>query len=326
VRALVAAHDWWLGRAPLHGLVAARILLGGALFLTYARRSFYAGELFGPAGFAGAEFYRRLPAAPPLNPNVGEPATLLRFVPSETAIVGLCALAALCALAFALGFRTRLAGAATLALHFLFYARNPFVYEGSWAEFVHGPLLYTLLAPVGTKLSVDAWLRARRARASGADEETDAADSWLGPAWPLRLFQIHVCCMYVAAAWSRLDKESWLAGEILYLAVSGATHGRFAFDWSALRPLLTLGAWGALALEVVAPVLLWVPRIGVAVGIGLVALHLGIELLTNVGWWNAVMIAGVLTFLLPSHAQACTSNVTISPRRGSGRRVVSRTK
>jgi hypothetical protein len=306
VRALDAADAWWLGRAPLHGLVAARILLGGALFFTYARRLPLASELFGPAGLGGADFYARIPAAPALNPRVLEPFTWLRFVPSEAAITLVCALAALAALAFAVGLRTRLAGAAALGLHLLLYARNPFVYEGSWAEYIHGPLLYTVLAPVGAKLSLDAWRATRAGR--------PAAASWLGPAWPLRLFQIHVCCMYVAAAWSRLDKESWLTGELVFVALSGATHSRLAIDWDAWRPLLALGTWGALALEVSAPVLLWVPRVGAAVALGLVGLHASLELLTNVGWWNAVMIAGALTFLLPSHAQACRAMRTIPPR------------
>ena len=142
----------------------------------------------------------------------------------------------------------------------------------------------------GRHLSVDAWRAARR----GAPPA-----SWLGPGWPLRLMQIHVCCMYVAAGWSRLDKESWLTGELVYVALSGATHSRFVIDWSPFMPILAIGTWGALFLEVTAPVLLWPRLTRRAWALGLVGLHLGLELTTNVGWWQSVMIAGLLSFLLP---------------------------
>ena len=33
-------------------------------------------------------------------------------------------------------------------------------------------------------------------------------------------------------------------------------------------------------------------------------MHVGLELLTNVGWWNAVMIASLTCFLPTSHLEA----------------------
>ncbi len=275
---------------PMQGMVAARILLGACLVVIYGRRLGFAQILFGPEGFGGHGFVERFPGAPPLNPNVLEGFAWLRFVSDERVIWGLYVALLAAALAFALGAATRASGTAALLLHLLFYARNPFSYEGSWAEFIHAPLLYVILAPSGAHWSIDAWRRRRRGAPPAA---------WLAPAWPLRLFQLHVCAMYVAAAWSRLDKESWLAGELVFVALSGATHGRFAFDWSPARPLLALGTWGALTLEVLAPVCLWLPRVGKLWAAGLVALHLSLELMTNVGGWNYVMIAGALTFLLP---------------------------
>jgi hypothetical protein len=111
--------------------------------------------------------------------------------------------------------------------------------------------------------------------------------------------QIHVTCMYVAAGWSRLDKETWLLGELVFVALSGATHSKLVIDWRPLLPILKLGTWAALALEVTAPVMLWVRPLRRLWALGLVGLHLTLELLTNVGWWNFVMIAGLLSFLLP---------------------------
>lgn len=290
-RAARALDRFFFGPAPLHGLVAARILLATGLLVIYARRLPYAQEMFGPEGLGGSGFHQRFPGAPPINPHISEAFTWILLLPSETLVWTLYgALLAAC-VAFALGARTRLSGAMLLALHLLFYARNPFVYEGSWAEFIHMPLLYTVVAPTGRHWSVDAW----RARRSGAP-----AASWLATAVPLRLFQIQITTMYVAAAWSRLDLESWLLGEVVFNAAAGATHGRYpGIDWTPWKPLLALGTWGALALEVAAPIALWIPRLRQLCALGLIGLHLGIELLTNVGGWNFVMISGALCFLLP---------------------------
>jgi hypothetical protein len=284
------AHDFFLAPQPQHALVGARILLGSAIFGTYTARLPEWRWMYGPDGVAGFGFYQRFPDAAPFNQRVAEILHVLAKLPSEAAILGLYLLLLVSALAFAAGAWSRLSGVATLVLHILFYARNSFVYEGSWAEFVNAPLLYVICSGAGRHLSVDALLARRRGAPAAA---------WLGPGWPLRLMQIHVTCMYVAAGWSRLDKETWLLGELVFVALSGATHSKLVIDWRPFLPILKLGTWAALALEVTAPVMLWVRPLRRLWALGLVGLHLVLELLTNVGWWQAVMIAGLLSFLLP---------------------------
>lgn len=283
-------HDFYLAPQPQHALVGARILLGLTIFATYTTRLPGSQLLFGPDGMAGSSFYQRLPDAPAFNRRVSEAFRVLADAGSAEVILGLQLLLVVAALAFAAGAFTRTTGALTLVLHLLFYARNPFVYEGSWAEFIHAPLLYVICSGAGRHLSVDAFRAGRRGR---------PAASWLGPGWPLRLMQIHICCMYLAAGWSRFDKESWLTGELVYVALSGATHSRLVLDWGPVMPILAIGTWGALFLEVTAPIALWPRFTRRAWALALVALHLGLELLTNVGWWQSVMIAGLLSFLLP---------------------------
>lgn len=288
---LRAVEAFFFSPQPQHALVTARVLLGGALCCTYAARLPGWALLFGPEGMGGAGFYARFPEAGPWSVRLASPLLALHHVESGALILALLVLLIGASACFACGAFTRTSGALTLLLHALFYGRNPFVYEGSWAEFIHAPLLYVVLSHAGRYASVDA----RRARARGAPPRAD----WLGPGWPLRLLQIHTCCMYVAAGWSRLDKQSWLSGDLVFIALSGATHSRFAFDWSAWQPLLSLATWGALVLEVCAPIALWLPVIGHGWALALVGLHLALELATNVGWWQAVMLAGLASFLLP---------------------------
>jgi len=233
---------------------------------------------------------------------------LLRLLHAPDAVVtALYALllASLCA--FAVGWRTRLAGLAVFALHLLFWVRNPLAFAG-WAGWLNGPLLYVALGPSGLRLSVDAWLRRRR----GCSQVS------MAPGWSLRLLQIHVCAMYAFAGWSRLDKPDWLAGDLVRIAVTSAAASRFAFDWSALAPLLAVANWAALVLEGLAPFLLWVPRVGRVWAGALVLLHLGLALLLHMEvWaWSGVMVGGILAFLLdanPSEA-ASTRSASYSSR------------
>jgi len=43
--------------------------------------------------------------------------------------------------------------------------------------------------------------------------------------------------------------------------------------------------------------LLWVPRVGPWVAVALVSLHLGIEAVSTVGWWNWTMITALVVFV-----------------------------
>ena len=283
---LLALEAWWLAPQPLHGLVAARIALGLTLFLAYLQQGPWLADFFGPEGLGGAALRSRVPDFPPLSPHLLAPFTALARTASPWPVPVLYACMLVASLAFAAGAFTRAAGAAALLLHLLFLGRDPLVWGGGWAEFVVAPLLYAVLAPSGRHLSIDAWRR-------GGDA------SWWAPGWPLRLMQLHVCALYVVAAWSRLDRESWLHGDLLFAALSSATHSRLVFDWAAWQPLLRAATYVAWALELAAPVALWLRRTRRAWALALLGLHAGIELTTNVGWWNAVVAASLCAFLLP---------------------------
>jgi HTTM domain len=286
--------EWWLAPRRIDALCWARILVASVLLVAYALRIPFAGDLFGPAGIGGADLYARVPDLPRFHPGIAPALDLLRHVRSESIVLILygALLASLAALA--LGFWTRVAGVLACALHVLFWVRNPLAYTG-WAGFATGPLLYLALAPVGRRLSLDAWLRRRR-----GEPPLPA----VAPGWPLRLLQVHVCAMYAVAGWSRLDKPDWLAGDLVEIALTSALTSRVALDWSAFAPALAALTWTSLVLEGLAPILLWVPRMRRIWAGALVALHAGLALLLHMEvWaWSGVMIAGLLAFLLPDDA------------------------
>lgn len=284
-----ALERFFFAPRPIHALVGARIAFGATLFVAYALRAPAVLDLWGVRGVGGADLYARVPDTPPLHPGILPVFDVLRHVPSDGLVVALYVLLLVASAAFTVGAFTRLAGPLALGLHFLLWARNPVAYVG-WATYLNAPLLYVVLAPVGRRVSVDAWLRRRRGL---------PAASWYASGWPLRLLQIHVTTMYALTGWSRLDKPSWLAGETVLIAMTSANFSRVAVDWSSVAPLLALGTWGALALEALAPLLLWLRATRRLWAWGLIAMHAALvpPIQVEIWAWSAVMTGGLLTFL-----------------------------
>jgi hypothetical protein len=300
---LARLERFWLAPRPIAALVGARILLATVLCVAYLQRAPMALDLFGPAGIGGGDLYARVPDLVPFHPAIAAPLDLLRHASERVVAVAYGALLASLA-AFALGWHTRVAGLLAVVLHVLFWVRNPLAYTG-WAAFVIGPLAYVACAPVGRRLSVDAWLRRRR----GLPPLPAVA-----PGWPLRLLQIHVAALYAHAGWSRLDKPDWLDGSLVEIALTAALSSRFAFDWSAVAPLLRIATWASLLLEGLAPFLLWVPRVRVVWAALVAVFHVGLALVLHMEvWaWSGVMLAGLLAFVLPDDVVAARDD-RISP-------------
>lgn len=303
-----AVRSWLFAPRPIQPLVIARIVFGGVVFLCHLVRLPDLQTLYGPEGLVGPRWF------PQLKPYKGgfswdaEAALWLdRILPPLTPelIAALYALLLVASLCFALGFRTRASGIVTLLLFVYFSrARLPFAYWG-WPRHLQALMLYVIAAPTGRQLSLDAWLRG------------DRTASWLAPAWPLRLMQVHTCALYALVGLARLDDLGWWHGQVVYAALADAQFSRILIDWQPWKPLLSLATWGAFALEPLAPVLLWIPRIGPLWAYALIAMHTGLELTTNIGWWSYVMVASLLCFLPTAHVDAILRRVTsAAPGRG----------
>jgi hypothetical protein len=123
-------------------------------------------------------------------------------------------------------------------------------------------------------------------------------------AWPERALQVLLCTHYLVAGVCKLTQGDWLGGEnVLWTQVQGIYMTDLA---ATLVTALPLWAWtglerAALLFELVAPVLLVVPRlrpIGFVVGI---SMHVIIALtMEKLGYFSAQMIAFYLLFRPPS--------------------------
>jgi hypothetical protein len=303
-------------------MCVARIGFGLALFWSYFSLLPSFSVALGPDGLLGASFLDDVPG-----PTVGRATTehvrWLQAVPEPAVLWALYYLLLAAAVAFIVGYRTRLAGAAALVLHLAFHGRNEFVFWG-WADMITPFLLYVVLAPSGRRLSVDALLAERARRRSLGANEISCGDGGgdgqpprqaLTVAWPMRLLQVHVTLVYVVAAWSRLDNQHWIDGSMLSRILSDGTFSRAPALGAAPGPVLAMLTYLAWALELVAPFSLWQASTRRWIVAGLVALHVGLELTTDVGFWNVVMIAALTAFMPQSWLEAFVDCLSAGLRR-----------
>ena len=295
-RLLDRARAWLFDPLPMHAMVANRIILGAVVLSSYLIRLPAYSLLYGSDSVAWFPLYRGF-AEDYWRPALAPLVTLVAELGLARHVWMLFALLLVASLSFCLGYRTRLAGGITFVLHNFFWALNPDTSWG-WPLMLSSFLLYATLAPSGHYCSIDAWRKTRR-----EGIPPPPVSRWVASAWAMRLLQINVCTMYLVAGWSRIDQPGWLEG-IMLLEAATNPSARIVTDWLRFQPILRVLTYFVFVLEPLAPFGLWIKPLRTWFALSLIAMHLGIELLVDVGWWNYVLISGLLCFLPPSWLQA----------------------
>ena len=90
---------------------------------------------------------------------------------------------------------------------------------------------------------------------------------------------------------------------MVFAAVTDLKFTRFAIDWQPFKPILTIFSYATFVLEPLAPFLLWLRRIGPVWAYALIVMHLGVELMTDVGYWQYVLAVSLLAFVPVRHLE-----------------------
>ena len=157
-------------------------------------------------------------------------------------------------------------------------------------------LLILTLASADESVSVTRLWRRWRGKRAGAK---DSGASWLAGAWQprtwQRLIQVEVCLVYVYAGIHKLN-PAYLDGEVMQRSFARFAN-RWREDWIAWwgegraervaervtsLEFAVAPAWISVLLELILPVLLWIPRVrwvALAVGVGF---HLTIAVTMNI--------------------------------------------
>lgn len=189
------------------------------------------------------------------------------------------------ALAFVVGYRTRLVGVVTLLLLVSLQARNPAVLNGA-DRLLRVLVFVALLTPLGERWSVDA-LRRGSARRTVAGATTAAL-----LAQPIAVFSQN--------AYSKYSGETWYAGEALSIALSRDTMtiylGNHLGAYPALLEVLTYG-WVVLLAGSSVFLLATVGRARAVAALAYLGAFAGMAVTVAVGLFPFVLAAAVLPFL-----------------------------
>jgi hypothetical protein len=198
--------------------------------------------------------------------------------PTLASIVGVLYVAALGALLIGLG--TRAAAVLAWLLHLVLMTTGQGTNYGA-DRLAHLFLFYLACAPSGDALSLDGALARRPSRASA------------GARFALRVVQIQLCVIYLAAGLGKATSEGWRDGDVIWRSLMTPEYARFGFDfaWLAGHPWLAVAAgWAVLVVEVGYAALIWPRRTRKAWVVAVVALHLGIAIFMGLVLFGALMI------------------------------------
>jgi hypothetical protein len=205
------------------------------------------------------------------------------------------ALTASVAVAFTLGWRTRLMSILLYLGMLSLYHRN--VSSNGGPDAVPFILtFYTMLCPCGAAYSLDA-IRVAKKRGT-------LAEPLIVP-WAVRLLQMQICLIYFQSCVIKCQGQPWLNGTTVHYILFNREFGQFNMEWLAQFPLLiNLMTHGAVLIEFALAFWLWFRPTRRWAILGGLALHLGIRPMLLVPAFGEVMTATYLTFLAHDELEA----------------------
>ncbi len=224
--------------------------------------------------------------------------TPLAYYQDPTSVRIALAMTAGVAVAFTLGWRTRITSILLYIGMLSFYNRNLLTNCGP-DQVMMITSFFMMLAPCGAAFSLDA---RRAARARGT-----MAEPLIHP-WAQRLIQIQLCVIYFITAFLKCGGQTWRSGTSLHYVLFNHEVGNFNLEWLAAHTvLLNLMAHSALMLEFCLAFLLWFRPTRRWVALLGVLLHIGIWPMVNVPLFGEQMTAFYLLFLDPDELSALGS-------------------
>jgi hypothetical protein len=241
-------------------------------------------------------------------PQFDSPATWTVLDPlNSNAAVIACYVALLAAsVSLIVGFQSRLAALVVFVVYTSFERRNVYI-TNSGDELVRIIALILVLAPAGAAVSLDRWRRRREGL-------------WSFPRrspWALRLLQVQVSVLYLAAVWDKLRGDNWNDGTATSYALRLDDIARFQLPHSLTQSELVANfmTYGTLATELAIGVLIWNRRARPYVLLAGVGLHLSIDLTMRIGFFSLAMFVAYLAFVPPERAEQVIQWARTAARR-----------
>jgi hypothetical protein len=195
---------------------------------------------------------------------------------------------------FWVGFLTPITGWLCFAIVVSYANRVPLAMYG--LDQVNGiAALYLALSPCGARLSVDSWIRRRlQGKQSVDDHAAPSASARLA----IRLFQVHLCFIYLWGGLGKLQGQTWWNGEAIWLAAASSDYQSNDLTWIVYFPwlyqTLSVGTW---VWEISFPILVWHSKLRPWVLMIGVSMHLGIGMFMGMWTFGLAMLFLYLAFI-----------------------------
>jgi hypothetical protein len=235
-----------------------------------------------------------VPSQPDDYPGTGAWGVLGIFE-SDLAVVVVYLLLLLASLAVIVGFQARIASLVLFVCVLSFTRRDPWILN-SGDLFLRVLAFYLVFAPTGAALSLDAWRKS-------------SERFWEFPLrapWALRLIQVQLTILYLAAVWAKARGSSWNDGTAVSYALRIGDLERFPVPDFVTDSLVisNLMTYGTLATELAIPILVWNRRLRPWVLLFGVFLHLGIDYGVRVGFFTFAILVLYIAFVPPKTMEA----------------------
>ena len=213
---------------------------------------------------------------------------VLPHLPGAHAGLIVCLVLLAASVATTLGWRTRISSLVAVLMMVLLQRANTAIFNSGDLLLRHIGICVAL-SPCGLLCSLDA----RRDRRKGR------VRNLLRAPYGKRFLQLSLCLGYFLSAWTKSRGNTWQDGTAIALSLRIEDLQRFVapewlFDQAVLLNLFT---WATLAFEATFGVLVWNRRLRpwvIAVG---VALHLGIDVFLDIGFFSIAIFLAYVAFL-----------------------------
>lgn len=324
VRSFIGAADEFLFTPSVPYSPAAIRVMGGLMILyIHVNFGIWLGEYVGPSAWithpvsdmlrSAATDYPSLPMGwvdDPANPAAvykGMTTFSIFYHVTDTASLWAIHAAILAAnLMLIAGYQTRFAAVATWvgAISYIQRAQTSLFGLDTLTSIL---LFYMCLGPCGAVWSVDAWLKARRARREGlpAPEPIPTASA----TFVQRLMQIHFAIIYIGAGTSKLMGASWWGGTAVWGVMANMSFAPLEFEayyqglaflcrhrwlWEIVMSSLVVFT---LVVELGLPFIIWFPKARWVIMTGSLLLHTGIGYIMGLTVFGISMVVLLFAFV-----------------------------
>lgn len=216
----------------------------------------------------------------------------------SVAPTAVCVLLVVAAVATAAGCRTRASSVVAVACMVALQRTNTTILN-SGDLFLRQIGVAVMLSPCGLVWSLDARRRRRRSAPGSAPGRAPGRAPWA-----MRLLQLELAVGYLISFALKMRGSTWRDGTALSLALRIEDLQRVHIPGVLFRQTSVLGAltWSTLVFEATFIVLVWArPLRPWVLGVG-VAIHLGIDVFLDVGFFSIAIWIAYLSFVFPDVA------------------------